>query len=363
MLAVTSAEMWSFVPRRKIAFFGIAAFIITIFLLTQAQHRSWAYVSEWRNSKISWQKHDDVKHPVESNVATDLADQAEGHQSSPPFASPAPVRPPPPAAEHHVPPPTTQQRLTYAQVKTKIKDLLGLWTPPNDEAHYPPYNGYRDQDYDPNRWEGLPWDNGFYLRSGVKDVKAEPQPYSPYPDYNSESWKQQWRGTYVAFEGVRGKLLNESDEDVLKVYDMLPGGFPEAAIGYANLTGTSVYSHCVDRYHRYGPYGFGQEGIDSPKYWQRPVSRPDWNSVDFKRLQDRCLVANRDRYMPEARQPSDVKSVKDRPQAAEHAPHGQQVRSPSYQHRTAILVRISEEYKFEHDERQNRGGVSSLPSG
>ncbi|EME43036.1 hypothetical protein DOTSEDRAFT_72434 [Dothistroma septosporum NZE10] len=346
--------MASFVPRRKITFLGIAAFILAIFLLTHAQHRTWQYVSGWQSSEPSWLDHEDSE-PGDAGAThapTNTNVQPEEHHSSPPFASPASVRPLPPL-EHHDTPPAAQERLTYAQVESKIKDLLGLWTPPNDEAHYPPYNGYLDQDYDPNRWEGFPWNNDFYLHSGIKDVDVQAKPYSPYPEYNSDAWKKRWRGTYSACEGVRGKLLNDSDEDMLKVYDVLPSGFPSAAIGFANMTGSSVHGHCVDRYHRYGPYGFGQEGIDYPKDWQRPISRPDWNSVDFKELQDKCLVANRDRYMPEARQPSEVKPGKDRPKTAQHPPHSQQVRLPSYQRRTAILFRITEEYKFADDERQN----------
>ena len=41
-------------------------------------------------------------------------------------------------------------------VKEYMADIL-KWEPPKtDEEHWPPYDDFRDKDYDPNRWEGFP---------------------------------------------------------------------------------------------------------------------------------------------------------------------------------------------------------------
>ncbi|KAF2170801.1 hypothetical protein M409DRAFT_51057 [Zasmidium cellare ATCC 36951] len=252
------------------------------------------------------------------------------------------------------------QTWSWEYTQGVIKSWVKTWPVPAIEGHWPPYEDYRDEDYDPNLWEGFLWNNEIYINSGIRllvsDGEAElskVEPYMPYPAYNTESWQRQWRGTYTSCEGPRGKLLNASDEDIIKAYPALPTGFPSAAIGYTNLTGFSVDAHCFDRHHRYGPYGFGQGEREDAEDWQEPTVRPDWTSVNWQKLQDKCLMKNKDRYKPKARQPPVLKPGKDLPSKLSSAPPVPQLRSPDYHSRTAILVRAWEGLPFGEDELQN----------
>jgi len=41
-----------------------------------------------------------------------------------------------------------------SRVTQELQDVL-KWTPPNVDDRYPPYKGYTNRDYDPNRWEAF----------------------------------------------------------------------------------------------------------------------------------------------------------------------------------------------------------------
>lgn len=45
---------------------------------------------------------------------------------------------------------------SYQETQQKIKELID-WEPLNTPNHWPSWDDYKDKDYDPNRWEGLPW--------------------------------------------------------------------------------------------------------------------------------------------------------------------------------------------------------------
>lgn len=255
--------------------------------------------------------------------------------------------------------PATLPHDSYESVQLKVQELIKDWTPPFIQGHWPPYDGYYDKDYDPNRWEGLEWDNDFYLNNGIQKLKegadVAPEPYMPYPAYNTPAWKTQWRGQYAPCEGARGKLLNESDEDIVKAYPVLPDGFPDVAVGDANATGIDL-THCFDRYHRYGPYGYGQAEREYVDHWQRPVTKPDWSGVHWGQLQDQCLVANKDRYAPTARQPVELAPGKELPK--DHDKHDQITQEQAYTHkttyhsRTALLIRTWEGYDYTENDLQ-----------
>lgn len=247
---------------------------------------------------------------------------------------------------------------SYESVQLRVQELIKDWTPPPIDGHWPPYDGYHGKDYDPNRWEGFPWENDVYLKNGIRMLKTEgdvaPVPYLPYPTYNTPEWKAQWSGQYVACEGARGKLLNESDEDIVKAWPALPEGFPAVAVGEANVTGIDL-DHCFDRYNRLGPYGYGQSERSYVGDWQRPVAKPDWLGVRWGQLQDQCLVANKERYAPTARQPTELAPGKDMPndhtqlQTADETTDTQQAK---HHHRTALLIRTWEGYDYTDNDLQ-----------
>ncbi|GAB7360555.1 hypothetical protein MBLNU230_g0440t1 [Neophaeotheca triangularis] len=245
---------------------------------------------------------------------------------------------------------------TYEQAYNKVQELIKSWTPPDIRGHWPPYESYADKDYEPNRWEGFDFENDYYIGNGIRKLGAKPEPYSPYPDYNSASWRKHWKGEHVSCRGPRRKLLNESDEDMVLAYPSLPVGFPNVSVGSAEEMGIDV-EHCFDRYHRYGPYGYAQGEDATAEEWDAPVEKPDWEKVQWGSLQDQCMLANKNRFAPTARQPVILAPGKERPrdevkpkafQEEQHPLKDQ----PSYRQRTAILIRTWEGFKYTENDKQ-----------
>ena len=68
-----------------------------------------------------------------------------------PYYNPGRVHPPPP-------PPSGIDGNKFARRRLPIEYQNFLaWDPPTDQPdHYPPYDSYKDRDFDPNRWEAFP---------------------------------------------------------------------------------------------------------------------------------------------------------------------------------------------------------------
>lgn len=255
---------------------------------------------------------------------------------------------------------------SYLQTQQRIQELIHDWRPVAMGPHWPPYEEYVDKNYNPNRWEGFDWDNDFYLKNGIDSLREEKnvelQPYSPYPKYNSADYKKQWKGEFVSCVGPRGRRLNESAEDIVKAFSGLPHGFPVEAVGSANVTGVDT-TKCFDRYHRYGPYGMGQGDRREVKDWQRPFSKPDWASVGWGKLQDDCVMENKERWAKKARHPVDVTPVKDMPKkpVEQISEDPTALKKPQFHHRTALLIRAYEGYTYtENDLQAIRALVTEL---
>ncbi|KAK5166730.1 uncharacterized protein LTR77_008274 [Saxophila tyrrhenica] len=249
----------------------------------------------------------------------------------------------------------------YKAVQSKIQELLAQWTPPAYPSHWPPYAWYGTQrDYDPNRWEGFEWENDYYINNGIEKLKeqhpatATPTPYLPYPDYNSEAWKKEWKGEFVPCEGARGKLLNQSLDDWVEAYPVIPNGFPAAAVGDADVTGLDS-SHCFDRYHRFGPYGFGQQDLTDAAEWEPPSNRPNWQLVRWGDLQDQCLLKNKRRFDLNARQPTERRPGKQRPEDDLELAQDDlsRTKGAQYHSRTAVLIRSWEGYVYTSNDIEN----------
>jgi hypothetical protein len=249
---------------------------------------------------------------------------------------------------------STLSRKSYAEIHSSVQSLLAQWTPPARPKHWPPYEWYGTQrDYDPNRWEGLDWENDYYIANGIKKLKeqhpteATPTPYLPYPDYNSDAWRKEWKGDYVPCKGARGKPLNESPDDLVKAYPVTPDGFPGVAVGDANVTGVDI-DRCFDRYHRFGPYGFAKDETEQVSDWQPPSTNPDWDLVNWGELQDHCILANAERYNPNARQPTVMQPSNELPEDHEELPKEEEsnLSGARYHPRTALLIRTWEGYVY-----------------
>lgn len=58
--------------------------------------------------------------------------------------------------------PVENGTVTIPKVEDRPETQAGIveeilkWDPPDLPDHYPPYDGYKGKDYDPNRWEGFP---------------------------------------------------------------------------------------------------------------------------------------------------------------------------------------------------------------
>lgn len=79
-------------------------------------------------------------------------------------------------------------------------------------------------------------DKNFY-ESGVGKFKpaeiAGMQAYLPYPKYQSDEWKNQWRGDFNACDGPRGAPLEDDMMDSVRVYPVTPRKFPDPFSGSA----------------------------------------------------------------------------------------------------------------------------------
>lgn len=284
-----------------------------------------------------------------------------------------------PAESQHAPPntpmapgssPTSRTRPSWsalpkpdrAHVQSKILSLLDDWTYPTGVLKYPPYDWYDNTDYDPNAWEGFDWQNDYYINNGVHSLAAQtssaavaptPTPYLPYPNFNSDRWKSQWKGDYAPCVGPRGKPLNESLEDMIHAWPSVPDGFPKPAIGDADVLGIDI-DHCFDRFHRFGPYGYGEEEKDNVDLWQQPSSKPDWSYTPWGELQDQCVLANKQRYGSPAREV--MKLTYDTSMPEDHLttpPHTSELsKDPSYRPRTAVLIRAWEGYNYKDNDHE-----------
>lgn len=255
--------------------------------------------------------------------------------------------------------PSSLPHWTNEQIQSKISELRVLWSPPSFENHWPPYNHYNEADYDPNLWESFRWDHDFYIRNGIKRLNKEKPyaaklvPYLPYPEYNSVDWKREWRGSYVPCDGPRGRTLDKSADDWLMAYSATPDGFPQPAVGDADVLGLDL-NHCFDRYHRLGPYGYGQNRKVRVNDWNKPRGTPNWAEVPWGRLQDQCLRANEDRYKVNARNPVNIRHHITVPNATVAVSHNDDpAENPKHHHRTALLIRAWSGYHYTENDLQS----------
>ncbi|KAF2200918.1 hypothetical protein GQ43DRAFT_472274 [Delitschia confertaspora ATCC 74209] len=259
------------------------------------------------------------------------------------------------------PSPLDYQEKRPGSLKQYMLEMLD-WNRPSWGGHWPPFGDYVNKEYDPNRWEEFDVDYRPYSAGHDKlnkTARTKPQIYKPFPDYNSEGWKQQWKGEYVPCIGPRGFPLNDSADDLVQVYPGVPKGFPKVFAGGYDVVGLDG-DVCFDRYSRYGPYGLGDEEFpDEVDNWKAPELIPDWGEVNWGELQDKCLELNKDRFAPDARktaekrpptQLSSLQTVLNQMESAAYLENRNKEAGPQYHHRTAVLIRAWTGYKFEEND-------------
>ena len=120
----------------------------------------------------------------------------------------------------------------------------------------------------------------------VSFTEEQPVRFNPYPDYNSDSWKQSERAPYVPCKGATGELI----EDLL-VFKGRPHDFPDPKMGTYDKLGMDA-NICWERETRLGPYGFTKQ-MKKVQGESEPV---DWDNVNWGDLQRRCVHKNAKRY-------------------------------------------------------------------
>ena len=193
---------------------------------------------------------------------------------------------------------------------------------------------------------------GYYTENGVEHLindEVHPEPYSPYPGYNSEDWRKYWRGDYALCKGARGLNIHESSQDMVKAWRHAPPTFPRATVGSAEVVGIDQ-NVCFDRFNRYGAYGFGEADIGVHAQWEKPMDRPQWELSRWGKLQDDCVQANKGRFPTDARRPTDIRPTRKLPKNVdawnEAEYQNRFAATPRYHHRTALLIRTWEGYQY-----------------
>ncbi|KAI4145168.1 MAG: hypothetical protein LQ340_006376 [Diploschistes diacapsis] len=189
----------------------------------------------------------------------------------------------------------------------------------------------------------------YYTATSRERSGSSVQKYNPYPDYESLNYKSQFRGSFVSCRGVKGRRLNESDEDALFGLVGPLHGYPEGLLGSNRLLGLDQ-DVCFDRYGKHGAYGLpggpgtGRElGIE-------------WNKLDWAQLQQTCVQENRDRFdLTPRKKPDERDYFKDGDTPA---------LEPQPSKRTAILIRGYQNMVFTEELKRNiRSVVTELALG
>ena len=224
-----------------------------------------------------------------------------------------------------------------SRIGSALQKLLD-WDPPTwASLHNPPYNRFKQRDYDPNRWEAFDMNTEFFTDNAL-DANRESVAYKPYPEYNGRDWRAKFKGDYVSCEGVAGELFNESDRELPRAYKRKKvNEHTEPFVGSFEAVGLDG-SVCFDRYSRLGP--FGQSGAVSL------VGEPDLGQV-----QNQCLERNSDRYA-DARAPDVRPGVQATHAIGSHSRSALEhdTEGPSHANRTAVLIRAWEDYDYEEND-------------
>ncbi|OQE13532.1 hypothetical protein PENFLA_c046G05942 [Penicillium flavigenum] len=128
---------------------------------------------------------------------------------------------------------------------------------------------------------------------------ARPVVYDPYPDYNSDQWRKEFLGSFLACDGPRGRPLSRSNiQDMVSVYPGIPRDFPLPLLGSYAETGIDAYT-CTNRFSRLGAYGFSDD--TQP---QVNLDEANWGT-----LQLRCFERNAARYSSRQTDSHSIKST------------------------------------------------------
>jgi hypothetical protein len=107
---------------------------------------------------------------------------------------------------------------------------------------------------------------------------------NPYPDYNSDKWKETNAGTYRPCIGHDGHPAKD-----LMAYQGHAKAFEEPPMG--SYTALGIESNlCYERETRLWPFGHLEDSADNDTSL--------WDNVNWGQLQDQCVQQNSDRFAP-----------------------------------------------------------------
>lgn len=121
---------------------------------------------------------------------------------------------------------------------------------------------------------------------GVSFINDKPVRFNPYPDYNSDEWKQLGHAPYVPCKGPTGELV----EDLL-VFKGRPEKWPAPKFGSYQLLGMDP-NICWERDTRLGPYGL----VEQRRKVGGEYEVITWDTVNWGHLQQRCVELNAERF-------------------------------------------------------------------
>lgn len=190
-------------------------------------------------------------------------------------------------------------------------------------------------------------------------------PFNPYPDYQSQSYIEEYGPVETCYMDAEGKLQVPS----MRVYNGVTEGTPENVIGSYDLLGLRK-DVCFERFGRLGPYGLGYSkrrgGTGAAMEGDREGSEKVWEEtpeVDFREVKwgdvlKRCLEKNKNRFAPMSKtreqkpQATNAKSGRDIGVKPSNSTINQQ---STKQHkkllpRTAVLIRTWSDYEYDDED-------------
>ncbi|KAF3933202.1 hypothetical protein ABW20_dc0104388 [Dactylellina cionopaga] len=179
---------------------------------------------------------------------------------------------------------------------------------------------------------------------------ATPTQFFPYPDYHSKSYRKEHVGRYVPCDSfIEGEVLDAADP-LARVYRGIPWRQSDPAIGSNSLLGLDD-SVCFEREALLTPYGFGDNSTLEVKDDWKNATAINFSRVDWGRLQDDCVVRNKNRFDPSPTQASGfVPMSTPSPTEPAKVKRGNSTTTTKYRPRTAVVLRSWDTFKFLPDD-------------
>jgi hypothetical protein len=166
---------------------------------------------------------------------------------------------------------------------------------------------------------------------------------NPYPDYNSDTWKETNAGTYHPCNGYDGQPVKD-----LMAYKGHAKAFEEPTMG--SYTALGIESNlCYERETRLWPFGHLEDSDDADTSM--------WDNINWGHLQDQCVQGNSDRYVPvteaeHARYNATTGQSDDETELGKRSQHETRTDRRKTKARSAVLIRTWTGNSYTDNDRQ-----------